>query len=379
MKIAFLSHIDINLFMFRLPIMQRLVSEGHTVYAITPRGDYFDKFEEFGIKTIEYKIERKSLNPLKELKSIRNIYRAIKPLKLDILHAFTAKPNIYGSIAGHLAKIPVTLSSVTGLGSYYINESKRAKFIKGVMEKLYREAFRKNSGVIFQNSDDLNYFVENRLVEQKKSFLVRSSGVDTGFFSPKEPNEELKATLGIKKDDIVILMVARAIWHKGLKEFIEASKIVTKTNPNAKFILVGDIDKGNPSSASKEYLNEQKSIIWLGHRDDIAELISICDIFTLPSYREGVPRTLLEASSMAKPIVTTDAVGCKEVVSENINGFLIPIKNPLALADKLKILIGDKSLREKFGTNSQIKAKKEFDVNIVVDKYLEIYKFLKNQ
>jgi N,N'-diacetylbacillosaminyl-diphospho-undecaprenol alpha-1,3-N-acetylgalactosaminyltransferase len=362
-KIAFLSHLDLNLYLFRLPIMQALVQKGYQVYAICPRGEKFDEFEKFGIKAFEYKIQRQSLNPFKELSTIRNIYKVIKPLKLDILQNFTAKPNIYGSIAGHLAKVPLIVNAVTGLGSFYIDESKKAKTIKKVMNTLYKEANKKAHYCIFQNSDDMKYFIDTRLVKKEKAILIKSSGIDTQAFSPI-------TNTPITNTPITVLMIARAIWHKGIKEFYEAAEILK--NKNIEFILIGDTDEGNISCASKSFLNNG-NVKWLGHKDDIKEQISKCDIFVLPSYREGVPRTLLEAASMAKPIVTTNTVGCKEVVEEGVNGFLVPIKDGKALAEKIKILIENEHLRSEFGNASRKKAVEEFDVNVVVEQYLRLY------
>ena len=360
-KIAFLSHLDLNLYLFRLPIMIELVKRGYMVYAIVPRGEKFDEFKKHDILALEYEIQRKSLNPFKELKTIRNIYKVIKPLQLDILQNFTAKPNIYGSIAAHLAKVPLIVNAVTGLGSFYISTTKKARVVRKVMEKLYKESNKKASYCIFQNSDDMQYFIDKNLVAKEKAVLIKSSGIDTEFFKPDKKS---------KNQTLVVLMVARAIWHKGIKEYYKASEILK--NENVKFILIGDTDEGNLSCADAEFLNGS-NVTWLGYRDDIKEQIQDCDIFVLPSYREGVPRTLLEASSLAKPIVTTDAVGCKEVVEDGYNGFLVPIKDAKILADKIKILIDSKDLRETMGQNGRIKALKEFDVDIVIKKYLEVY------
>lgn len=365
-KIAFLSHLDLNLYLFRLPIMQALVQKGYTVYAICPRGEKFDEFAKHGIKALEYKIQRQSLNPFKELGTIRNIYKVIKPLKLDILQNFTAKPNIYGSIAGHLAKVPLIVNAVTGLGSFYIEESKKAKAVKKVMNTLYKEANKKADYCIFQNNDDMQYFINKKLVKKEKAILIKSSGIDTQVFSPTF----YQSPVTNHQSPITILMIARAIWHKGIKEFYEAAELLK--DENIKFTLIGDTDEGNISCASKNFLISG-NVNWLGHRDDIKEQIDKCDIFVLPSYREGVPRTLLEAASMAKPIVTTDAIGCREVVDENINGFLVPIANSKVLAQKIKLLSKDKQLRENMGKASRLKAEKEFDISVVVKQYLKVY------
>lgn len=362
MKIAFLSHLDLNLYLFRLPIMKELVKKGHTVYAICPKGDKFDLFKEHGIIAISYDIERKSLNPFKELKTIRNIYKIIKPLKLDILQNFTAKPNIYGSIAGHLAKVPLIINAITGLGSFYISKSKKTKAVKKVIEKLYKESNKKANYVIFQNSDDLNYFVEKKLVSKEKAILIKSSGIDTSLFKTENSH------LNNKK--VRVLMIARAIWHKGIKEYYDAAKMFE--NENIEFLLIGDTDEGNPSCANIDFL-KNGSVKWLGYRDDIKEQIDLCDIFVLPSYREGVPRTLLEASSMSKPIITTDAVGCREVVKNGINGYLVPVKNHEQLSCKVRNLYNNKELRIKMGKESRKLAETEFDISVIIEKYLDVY------
>jgi len=367
-KIAFLSHLDLNLYLFRLPIMVELVKMGYTVYAIIPKGDKFDEFQKFGIVALEYKIERKSLNPFKEIGTLRNIYRVIKDLELDILQNFTAKPNVYGSIAGYFAKVPLIINAVTGLGSFYISDSKKATLVKNIMEFLYKESNKRANYCIFQNSDDMHYFTEKGLVTKEKSVLIKSSGIDTELFSPTK-------TLQNRDKKIRILMIARAIWHKGIREYYEAAEMLK--NENVEFILIGDTDAGNLSCADESFL-EGGSVSWLGHRDDIKDQIEAVDIFVLPSYREGVPRTLLEASSLAKPIVTTDAVGCREVVDDEYNGFLVPIGNSKLLAKKIQILIQDKKLRETMGKNGRVKALKEFDVHIIVKKYLEVYNVDKN-
>jgi len=358
-KIAFLSHLDLNLYLFRLPIMI-----GYKVYAICPRGDKFDKFEQYGVEAIEYKIERSSLNPLKEFITIKRIYNVIKPLNLDILQNFTAKPNIYGSIVGKIAKVPLVGNAITGLGSFYLSDSFKSKFIRFIMERLYKIANSQVDFVIFQNSDDMNYFIRRGLVAKEKAILIKSSGIDTDKFAP---NSKFK----IQNSKLTILMIARAIWHKGIREFYTMADNLK--NLDVEFILIGDTDNGNPSCADEDFL-KNGNVKWLGHRDDIKEQIAKCDIFVLPSYREGVPRTLLEASSMAKPIVTTDTVGCKEVVIDGYNGFLVPLKDTKILTEKVKELIFNKKLRETMGKNGRIITLKEFDVRIVVKKYVQIYK-----
>jgi len=370
MIIAFLSHVDINLYLFRLPVMKALVEDGHTVYAIAPQGDYFDKFKEHNITALHYEINRQSLNPFSELTTIKNIEKVIEPLNLDVLHNFTVKPNIYGSIAGKRQKVPTIINSITGLGSFFIQTTPKAKIVKFIIKLLYKYANKNASAVMFQNSDDLSYFVDENLLDLKKTVLIKGSGIDTSFFTPQEKPQYLLDELKCHNKTIV-MMVARAIWDKGIKEFYHAAQNLA--SKDVIFILVGDTDEGNLSCADSKFLNT-KNVTWLGHRTDIKDLTSLADIYVLPSYREGLPRTLLEAASMQKAIVTTDAVGCKEVVNDGENGFLVPIKDSNVLSKKIEILIHNTNLRNEFGKKSREKAINEFDIAIIVKKYLDVYK-----
>ena len=377
MTIAFLSHLDLNLYLFRLPIMQALVKEGHKVYAVCPKGDKFDLFGYYGIEAVAYNIERSSLNPFKEVKAIYNIYNAIKPLDLDILHTFTAKPNVYGTLAGKIAKVPRILNLVEGLGSFYVEDTFKNRVVRRLIETLYKVVFSLSQQVVFVNSDDPNYLEEQNVISPDKITIIKSVGIDTKIFSPEAIDSEeitdLRASLGLGTK-VVVLMVARAIWHKGVREFYEAAAKLSD-NEDIQFILVGDIDEGNHSSADKTYL-KSGSALWLGHRDDILQLTSMSDIYVLPSYREGVPRTLLEAASMGKPIVTTDTVGCREVVKDGYNGFLVPVKNTESLSQKIQLLAQDEGMRKIMGDNGRILAINEFGVHKIVEQYLHLYSSL---
>jgi len=352
--------------------MIALVERGHEVYAISPHGDYSDKFKSDGVEHIAYEIERGSLNPFKERVFVDNIYEAIKDLELDILHTFTAKPNIYGTFAAKRAGVPVILNLVEGLGSFYVEDSLKNSIVRFMMEKLYTKAFKLSQRTVFVNSDDPRYMVEKGMIEKEKVKIIKSVGIDTELFSLERGGDlnALRTSLDLK-DKVVVLMVARAIWHKGIREFYEASKFFD--TDRVQFILVGDIDTGNHSSASEDFL-KTGNVLWLGHRDDIKELTALSDIYVLPScYREGVPRTLLEAASMAKPIVTTDTVGCREVVEDGVNGFLVPVKDVDELSEKIKLLVENPIIRDSMGKEGRKKAVEEFDIKKVLRQYLELY------
>ena len=367
MIFGFLSHLDYNLWLFRLPIMQQLIRQGHSVYAICPFGEISDQFAKEGVIHIPYQIERSSLNPLKEIGAIHNIYDAIKPLKLDILHTFTAKPNIYGTIAGRLAKVPRIINLVEGLGSFYLENDLKSRIIRNLIEMLYRQTFKLSNTVMFVNQDDPAYLIKRNVINPSKVFIIKGVGIDTKEWNP------------IPKEDkwIRVTMIARALKHKGTLEFIEAASILTPKYPDVSFQFVGSPDEGNASSMSEAFMRAQTSIHYLGHQNNIRHILSQSNIFVLPSFREGLPRTTMEAMSMGLPIITTDVVGCRETVEDGVNGFMIPPKNALALAEAIEKLLQDEKLRREMGGKSRIKALQEFDIATIVDKHLEVYGLLR--
>lgn len=374
-NIGFLSHLDRNLYHFRAPIMKALLKEGYNVYAICPKGDKNKALEDFGVEVINYEINRKSINPLNEVVSIYNIYKALKDLHLDLLHTFTAKPNIYGTFAAKKANIPIVLNLVEGLGSFYVSDTLKNILIRKIMEFLYKKTFKLSNGCVFVNADDPKYMLSHNIINREKIVVIRSVGVDTDKFNISKFSSRKIQTIREKNhldNKIVVLMVARAIWDKGIREYYEACEIIKQKYSNVEFLLAGDTDEGNHSCASVEFL-KNGDVKWLGYRDDIVELTAISDICVLASYREGLPATLMEAASMGKPIVTTDSIGCREVVDDGINGFLVPIKDSNSLADKINILIENEGLRKSMGEKSRQKAIREFDINIVVKKYLQLY------
>ncbi len=363
MTLAFLSHLDYNLWLFRLPVMQALVQQGHTVYAICPNGEISSSFTQHGIIHIPYTISRSSLNPLKELQAIRNIYHALKPLHLDILHTFTAKPNIYGTIAGRLAKVPRIINLVEGLGSFYLENDLKSRIVRTLIEMLYRQTFKLSDTVMFVNRDDPKYLISQNIIDPQKVFILKGVGIDTTEWKP------------IPKEDewIRVTMIARALKHKGVHEFVNAAALLGQKYPEVSFQYVGSPDEGNRFSVSEEFMKMQSSIHYMGHQENIRHILSQSDIFVLPSYREGLPRTSMEAASMGLPIVTTDVIGCRETVDDGVNGFLIPPQNVHALADAIEKLIINPSLRQKMGNAGREKAVREFDIGTIVERHLDVY------
>lgn len=364
LKFGFLSHLDLNLWLFRLPVMDALIAQGHTVYAICPEGDKSGSFAEHGIIHISYTISRSSLNPLKELQAIYTIYDAIKPLKLDILHTFTAKPNIYGTIAGRLAKVPRIINLVEGLGSFYLENDLKSRTVRTLIEMLYRQTFKLADTVMFVNEDDPKYLIQKNVISPHKVITIKGVGIDTRIWSPIQKNPSEK---------IVIVMIARTLKHKGVLEYLAAADLLSPRYPHVEFRYIGSPDPGNRFSVTEKFMQKQKNITYLGHRDDIREQLSQSDIFVLPSYREGLPRTSMEAMSMGLPIVTTDVIGCRETVEDGINGFMVPPKDMYALAEAIEKLIVNPSLRQQMGEAGRQKAIHEFDIGTIITKHLEVY------
>jgi len=361
MKIAFLSHLDLNLYLFRLPIMQELVKNNYEVYAIVPRGEVFYKFSEFGIKAVAYNIDRASLNPLKEVQTLFEIQKVLKEIQPDILHTFMHKPNIYANLLGYKKRI----NTVTGLGSFFIHNDTKSKLIRFVIEMLYKISTKTTNKVVFQNSDDLALFLQRNIVKQNQAVLIRSSGVDVKKFAPQPKDIALLKKYNLE-NKVVVLMVARVLKDKGVQEYIA---MANKLKDEAVFLYIGEQDSGNKNSFNPSWEN----IIYLGFQSDVKKFIALCDIFVLPSYREGVPRTLLEAAAMQKPLITTNAPGCREVVEDGYNGFLVPIKDTTLLTQKTSLLIQNKTLRETLGKNARVKIEQEFSIEEVVKQYMKVY------
>lgn len=364
-RIGFLSHSDMSLYFFRAPIMRALKKEGHEVFAIAPDGEFIQKLSsEFKIKT--YELDKASINPFKVIQNSNSLAKTLASLNLDMLQTSAHKSNVFGTFAAKKAGIAVIINLVEGLGSYYIDTDFKSRFVKFVMENLYKKAFKLSDACIFVNDSDPNYFIEKKIIDKTKVVRIKSVGIDTKEFSPsKFENSYLS-------DKKVVLMVARALWHKGIKEFYEAAEIL-KDRKDVEFVFVGDFDEGNKSSANKEFLTSPY-VKWLGFRSNIAELLKASYVFVLPSYKEGFPRTILEAMAMAKPSVATNVSGCVEAVKDGVTGLICEVRNSRDLARKIEILLDDEHLTYMMGQNARKLAIENYDERKIVKKYLDFYK-----
>ncbi|HWR59427.1 MAG TPA: glycosyltransferase family 4 protein [Thermodesulfovibrionales bacterium] len=381
--IVFLSHIDMNLYLFRLPLMKSLVGKGWKVTALVPEGSYAHLFEKEGIRHERYSIKRDGMNPLKEVVVISRLYRKLRKLRPDLMHSFTMKPNIYGSIAGKLAGVTRIVNSVTGLGSFFI-DSEAVTPAGRALAQLYRLSCRLADAVVFQNRDDLEFFLGRRLVSARKCRIIRGSGVDLAKYSPmrftQKDRQTLRSSLGISMDAVVVTLITRLIWDKGIKEFCEAAKIIRqRRREKAVFLLVGDYYDGNPNAVPRAYIESMTrsgDVVFAGWRNDIPAILHSSDIVTLPSYREGLPVSIQEALAMGLPVVTTDVPGCRETVEDSVNGLLVPSRHAEALAKAIEKLLENAELRRVMGKKGREKAEREFDVRHVIKQHIELYESL---
>lgn len=361
MKIVISINTSWNIYNFRSGLIRFLQQEGHTVVAVAPMDEYASKLEqELGCKHYSVVMDNKGTNPIKDLQlyyAYKKVYREIDP---DVILQYTIKPNIYGTMAANAMKIPV-INNVSGLGTIFINPhtlaSKAGRW-------LYKRAFRFPRKVFFQNEDDRSIFVQNKLVKENMTDVLPGSGVDLKKFS---------FTPAQKKEKTVFLMIARVLYDKGVMEYGEATKDIVVQFPEAECWLLGAHDKsaGSLSTSDVEQITEN-GIIYLGSTDNVMEKIQQCDCVVLPSYREGTSKTLLEALSVGRPIITSDVPGCRETVINGENGFLCNVKSAESLAEGMKkFLVLNEESRLAMGVKGRALAEEKFDENIVFQKYKE--------
>lgn len=366
MRILYLVTEDRYFYTHRLPLAKAMVERGYQVFVVT-RGDKLQsEFEKAGLKVIPFAFNRKGINPFKEVAKLIQLIKIYKKIKPDLVHHIAIKPVIHGSIAARIIKIPKVVNAIAGLGTVFSDNTFLTRMIRPVVNSLFRLLLNApNSTVIVQNLDDQTQ-LEKQGVKKKQFVLIRGAGVDIDqFVFIKEPDEIPK-----------IVLTSRMLWNKGIGELIEATRILRRENLQFEVWLVGDCDAGNLSSIPEMTIRswvKEGLVKWLGLRDDIAEIWHQSHIAVLPSYREGLPKSLLEAAACGKPIVTTDVPGCREVVKEGVNGFLVQAKDPAALAVALKKLIENSELRKIMGKRSRQIAEKEFSSEKIIQETLAFY------
>lgn len=371
--IVLFGNTDWYLYNFRLSLIRRLRDEGVRLVLISPDGPYGEKLREMGFDWRPLPMERRSLNPLAEARLILHIAGVLRSEKAAIIHGFTIKPAIYAGLAGRLAGGAGRVSAVAGLGFVFISDSLKARLLRPVVRAMAWVAFGgRRARLIVQNPDDRAAFVDRRLVDPARVRTIPGSGVDMSRFQVSDrrrgPGEPLK-----------VLLAARMLWDKGLAEFVEAARFLKAEGRNIHFLLAGEPDPGNPAACAPEDLAGWVSegvVEHLGHVDDMPALLGQVDVVVLPSYREGLPKTLIEAAGCALPLVTTDVPGCREVVTHEQDGLLAPAREWRGLAEAMARLDDDAELRLRLGQAARDKALRLFDEQIVLARTLDVYREL---
>ena len=374
--VALFGNTDWYLYNFRLPLLHRLREEGTRLILISPPGEYGEKLKSLGFDWRPLPMERRSLNPLAEARLLLHIARLLRAEKVAIIHGFTIKPAIYAGIAGRLAGVKGRISAVAGLGFVFISDSLKARLLRPVVRGLAWLAFGgPRARLIVQNPDDHAAFVDRGLVHPAKVHTIPGSGVDLTRF-------QVSTRVRGQGEPLKVLLAARMLWDKGLAEFVEAARILKGQGRDIRFMLAGEPDPGNPAACAAEDLagwTAEGLVEHLGHVDDMPGLLAEVDVVVLPSYREGLPKTLIEAAGCALPLVTTDVPGCREVVTHEEDGLLVTVREHAGLVDAIARLDDDPELRRRLGLAARDKALRLFDVEIVMTRTLGVYRELLSQ
>ena len=362
-SIALVYNSDYYLYRFRQGLIRTLRQRGYTVYAVAPQGEFVDALENAGAIFVPWHVKARGINPFAELRSLLALRRIFKRLRPTVSHHFTVKPNIYGAIAARLAGTQAVVTSVTGLGYPLTNPPWKAKAIGSLVRPLYRFSLGLSDAITFQNKTDLDLLIgADGRNAGKAHYMPGGSGVDLTFFHPDAPEPaalvSLRRELKLQEGAKVVALIGRMLWEKGVAEYRACAGALRNRYPNWRFLLVGPTEEGSPGYIPKRQLNkwaENGVFSYLGERSDVRDILALTDLVVLSSYWEGTSRLLLEASAMGKPIVTSNAPGCRDVVEDDVTGLLVPPRNIPALCTAVETLMIDGERGERFGRAARLK------------------------
>lgn len=370
MKLVFIVNVDWFFISHRLPIALEALQQGHEVHIFAQDTGKMAYLESLGLEVHPIGLERGSLNPFQAFKLLIDLRNTLKCIQPDVVHLVTIKPVLIGGIAAILAKVPSIVYAISGLGFVFTNSMLKAKILRLGIIPLYRLAMSpKNKTVIVQNLDDLTILRQYVSIPEDQTVLIPGSGVNLEQFKA-QPLPLVNKT---------VLMACRLLADKGVYEFHGSVLLLKEKYPHIKFVLVGGIDSDNPASLTEQELSEwvqNGDLEWWGHQDNMPEVLSQATIVVLPSYREGMPKVLLEAQALGRPIVTTDVPGCREAIENGKTGFLVNVKDEKALADAIEKLIINDDLCLEFSHNARALAEQKFDIEQVVKTHMNIYENL---
>jgi glycosyltransferase involved in cell wall biosynthesis len=366
-KIVLVANTDWYLYNFRLSLARKLKAEGYQVLLASPKGPYVRLIMEAGFRWFDVPLSRRWALPLTELGTYLNLVRLYQQEAPSLVHHHTIKPNIYGTMAAKRCGVPGIINSVSGLGYIFIEHHALARLLSFFVRPFYRFAMRAPQvHVIFENTSDMRMFLEQDIVHRSQVSLVEGVGVDLNRYQPRDelPGEP------------VVILASRMIWDKGVGDFVKAAGLLREGGVDARFVLVGAPDPGNPTSIRERQLREwtRSGVVeWWGHQAEMHEILTRAHIVVLPSKSEGIPTVVLEASASGRPIVASDIPGCRIAVRDGVTGFLVPVGQPADLAEKIGVLLNDKSLRHEMGMQGRRWVESRFDQDRINLATIEVY------
>lgn len=370
-RVAILSRCAWTLFNFRTSLIKATAQCGAEVIALGAGDDGFDvHLRNAGIDFRSLPVSRRGLDPAADISLFFKLIYEMRRVRPAIVHCFTIKPAIYGILAAWMCRVPVRVATITGLGHAFTTAD---GWLNKIVSVLYRVALSRAHLVYFQNAEDRELFIAKRLVDAEKTVVVAGSGIDVNRFSPAPL--PVRTQGGLPR----FLMVARLIREKGVIEFLEAAARVKGLYPEAEFWLLGSHDTRNPSALSEAEMQSLKGssvVRWMGETADVRSIIAAADVVVLPSYREGLPRALIEAGAMGRPCIASDAAGCRDAVVHGVTGYLVPVKDPVALAETMLRFIERPDDIPKMGAAARACVLERFDEAIVIDSTLKAYERL---
>ncbi|MGE4298729.1 MAG: glycosyltransferase family 4 protein [Desulfovibrionaceae bacterium] len=378
-SVMLVSHVDVNIATFRKPLIQALVARGTAVHVCVPDGPLRRGIEALGATVHPYDLARGSLNPATLPGAVRGIRRNVDAVGPDIVHSFTHQPNIFTRLAVPCGG-PVVVNSVTGLGSVFLGTGAKGALLRTLFHTLYRATARRCAAMIFQNDDDRNHFASRGLCGPARIAMIRGSGVDLARFRPGAATPDAvraaRAALGLAPEHVVCTLTARLLFDKGVREFLDAADRLAAACPQARFLLVGEPDPGNPKSLSPDDVARaaaRPNVVCAGWRRDMDMVWAMTDVAVLPSYREGLPVSLQEALAAGLPVVAADVPGCRDIAGPGGHCLLVAARESAPLAEALRTLIESSSLRRSMGTAARAKAEASFDATSLAAQHIDLY------
>lgn len=366
-RLLFLITEDWTFWEIRRDLARIAKDAGYDVLVATRVTEHADRIQNEGFQLIPISMRRRSRNPFRELMTFIEVVRLYCRTRPKIVHHVAMKPIIYGSLAAWMTRIPVVINVFAGLGYAYTDRPRRVSVVRAMMRMALKIAVRgSRSMVVFQNRDDQELLARARIVTTSHVRLIAGSGVDITRFSPG----------GTPADPPIVMLVGRMLWDKGVGEFVEAALLLKKKSVRARFVLVGRCDQDNPSAIEEEQLNrwaQEHSIEWWGHREDLPAVFGVATLVVLPSYREGLPKVMLEAAACGKAMIATDVPGCRDVIQHRKTGLLVPVRDPPALADAVHTLLENQELRVALGVAARDFVRREHSTERIGRQYLDLY------